>query len=245
MLLNDDSVSNVVTGTSLAVIFGATTGSSLAVLRNASVKQYATSTAVNCGLFSVTFFSIREAFLAFQRSKNPQFGLKDSQTQDADALFSSAMAGATTGGLLAAVARGPRGLIPGFFMFGAFCTTGQLLYTAGYRWRQNIILRSQENDQKSIESPIQVSTSLQRNINIPAHSTVYDDDENFKRDTAQDREWRKNEDKKSLWDWFEVPKWSPIRKLTDEEYKAILDAKLRELEAEMEDIDREMGTTSK
>lgn len=48
---------------------------------------------------------MREAFLAFQRSKNPQFGLKDSQTQDADALFSSAVAGATTGGLLSAVAR--------------------------------------------------------------------------------------------------------------------------------------------
>jgi hypothetical protein len=88
MQLNDDSVSNIITGTSLAgtinttdllnlcfrdvtfytshvlsfsgaftVIFGATTGSSLAVLRNASVKQYATSTAVNCGMFGVTFFS--------------------------------------------------------------------------------------------------------------------------------------------------------------------------------------------
>jgi hypothetical protein len=55
-----------------------------------------------CG---IDFPGMREAFLAFQRSKNPQFGLKDSQTQDADALFSSAVAGATTGGLLSAVAR--------------------------------------------------------------------------------------------------------------------------------------------
>ncbi|CAO3680176.1 unnamed protein product [Umbelopsis vinacea] len=188
---------------------------------------------------------IREAYLAYQRSKNPQFGLKISQTQDADALFSSAMAGATTGGLLAAAARGPRALIPGFFMFGAFCTTGQLLYTAGYHWRQNIILRNQGMETKPIESPIHVSSSLQRNINIPAHSTVFDNDETFKRETTQDREWNKNSDKKSLWDWFEVPKWSPVRKLTDEEYKAILDAKLRELEAEMGEIDREMGSDTK
>jgi hypothetical protein len=139
---------------------------------------------------------------------------------------------------------GPRGVIPGFFIFGALCTTGQLLYTAGYHWRQNIILRSQDKDAKPVDSLIQVSSSLQRNINIPAHSTVFDQDQTFQRDTAQDREWHRNSEKKSLWDWFEVPKWSPIRKLTDEEYKAILDAKLRELEAEMEEIDREMGNNN-
>ncbi|KAJ2961057.1 hypothetical protein NQZ79_g3634 [Umbelopsis isabellina] len=244
MVLNEDSISNIVTGTSIAALFGAGTGSAMAVLRNASVKQFATSTAVNCGVFGVTFFSIRESYLAYQRSKNPQYGLKISQTQDADALFSSAMAGATTGGLLASAARGPRGLIPGFFIFGAFCTTGQLLYTAGYHWRQSIILRSQGSNNESVGSPIQVSTSLQRNINIPAHSTVFDQDETFMNQTAQDREWNRNTEKKSLWDWFEVPKWSPIRKLTDEEYKAILDAKLRELEAEMEEIDREIGNNS-
>jgi hypothetical protein len=39
------------------VFFGATTGSTLAVLKNASVKQFATSTAINCGVFGATFFS--------------------------------------------------------------------------------------------------------------------------------------------------------------------------------------------
>jgi hypothetical protein len=105
-------------------------------------------------------------------------------------------------------------------------------------------LRSQASNNELVGSPIQVSTSLQRNINIPAHSTVFDEDETFKNQTAQDREWNRNSDKKSLWDWFEVPKWSPVRKLTDEEYKAILDAKLRELEAEMEEIDREIDNKS-
>jgi hypothetical protein len=53
----------------------------------------------------LTNLGVRESYLAYQRSKNPQYGLKISQTQDADALFSSAMAGATTGGLLASAAR--------------------------------------------------------------------------------------------------------------------------------------------
>jgi hypothetical protein len=48
---------------------------------------------------------VRETFISYQRQKNAQFGLKDSQTKDLDALISSAMAGATTGGLLSAAFR--------------------------------------------------------------------------------------------------------------------------------------------
>lgn len=38
-----------------------------------------------------------------------------------------------------------------------------------------------------------------------------------------------------------MPKWSPVRRLTDEEYKAILDARLRQLEEEVEMLDKELG----
>lgn len=48
---------------------------------------------------------VRETFITYQRQKNAQFGLKDSQTKDVDALISSTLAGATTGGLLSAVFR--------------------------------------------------------------------------------------------------------------------------------------------
>lgn len=48
---------------------------------------------------------VRQTFAKHQRSKNPKFGLKDSQTRDLDDLTSSVLAGATTGGLLSAVYR--------------------------------------------------------------------------------------------------------------------------------------------
>ena len=35
---------------------GATTGATIAVLKNAPVKQWAVSTGLNCGVFGATFF---------------------------------------------------------------------------------------------------------------------------------------------------------------------------------------------
>ncbi|KAI8148039.1 hypothetical protein BJV82DRAFT_594381 [Fennellomyces sp. T-0311] len=83
---------------------------------------------------------VRETFANHQRSKNPQFGLKDSETRDRDDLVSSTLAGATTGGLLSAVFRGPKGVLPGSVMFGIICAAGQTVYTMGNRWRQDAIL---------------------------------------------------------------------------------------------------------
>lgn len=85
---------------------------------------------------------VRETFITYQRKKNSQFGLKDSETKDIDALFSSAMAGATTGGLLSAAYRGPKSVVSGAVMYGAICTALQGLYTAGNNWRQESILGS-------------------------------------------------------------------------------------------------------
>ncbi|KAI9263241.1 hypothetical protein BDA99DRAFT_559798 [Phascolomyces articulosus] len=141
----------VISGTSMAVLAGATTGATVAILRNAPVKQYTISTALNCGVFGATFFIVRETFANHQRSKNPRFGLKDSQTRDFDDLMSSTLAGATTGGLLSAVYRGPRGVLPGALMFGTICAGMQVLYTTGNRWRQEAILGAPEvEEQKSI-----------------------------------------------------------------------------------------------
>lgn len=52
-----------------------------------------------------SYLAFRESFLRFQRNKNPLFGLKDSQTMDIDQLWSSTIAGASTGGILSALAR--------------------------------------------------------------------------------------------------------------------------------------------
>lgn len=97
---------------------------------------------------------VRETFITYQRQKNAQFGLKDSHTKDVDALFSSAMAGATTGGLLSAAYRGPKSVVSGAVMFGAICTAVQALYTAGDNWRQNAILESQNGRVVETGAPI-------------------------------------------------------------------------------------------
>jgi hypothetical protein len=45
---------------------------------------------------------------------------------------------------------------------------------------------------------------------------------------------------KSVWDAIEIPSWSPIRKLSNDEYNALLDAKLKTLEDDIQQIEREM-----
>ncbi|OZJ01947.1 hypothetical protein BZG36_05123 [Bifiguratus adelaidae] len=227
----------VLYGTVSAGLFGATTGATLAILRNHPIRPYAVGTGINCSIFAFTFLSVRETFLAYQRIKNPTFGLKDSQTRDADALWSSAMAGGTIGGILSGIWRGPRGIIPGFVIFGLLSSAGQVLVSSANRYRQSLILNS------TSEPSVQISASLHANPYLPQHETVYDKDPTFQHgiQTYPRTKTAGGTERKSMWDFFQVPKWSPVRKLTDEEYKAILDSKLRELEAEVEELTQELG----
>lgn len=45
---------------------------------------------------------------------------------------------------------------------------------------------------------------------------------------------------KKIWEYIEIPSWSPVRKLSNDEYNALLDAKLKTLEDEVKQIEREM-----
>ncbi|KAI8370688.1 uncharacterized protein BYT42DRAFT_583356 [Radiomyces spectabilis] len=201
-----ESLKSVLLGATVSGTAGAVTGATVAVLKNAPVQQYTIATGINCGIFGATFFTVRETFLTYQRSKNPHFGLKDSQTRDIDDLISSTMAGVTTGGLLSAVARGPRGVIPGSIMFGMICAGLQVTYTAGNRWRQNKILTSGHLD-GPVDKPVK--------------------------------------EKKSLWDYIPIPKWSPIRPISSEEYNELLDTKLKSLEEEIRTIEKEIRDKQK
>ncbi|KAG0165437.1 hypothetical protein DFQ28_009400 [Apophysomyces sp. BC1034] len=190
-------LNTVLLGTCLSATVGATTGTMLAVLKPAPIGQYALSTGLNCGVFGATFLMVRETFLSYQRSKNPLYGLKDSQTRDLDDLVSSTMAGITTGGLLSALYRGPRGVLPGSIMFGTITAGAQILYSAGNRWRQDKIVRREQN--------------------------------------------REDEESVSFFDYIQVPWWSPIRPLSNEEYEQLLDERLQVLEAEVEAIEQEFN----
>ncbi|KAI8088222.1 hypothetical protein BDF21DRAFT_484960 [Thamnidium elegans] len=57
MSRSKETLESVVFGTGLTALTGATTGATIAILKNAPVKQYAISTGLNCGVFGATFFS--------------------------------------------------------------------------------------------------------------------------------------------------------------------------------------------
>ncbi|KAI7897052.1 uncharacterized protein EV154DRAFT_410385 [Mucor mucedo] len=65
MSRNKDTIKSVLLGSSITALAGATTGATIAVLKNAPVKQYTISTGLNCGVFGATFFC--ELFSSFLR----------------------------------------------------------------------------------------------------------------------------------------------------------------------------------
>ncbi|KAF9146104.1 hypothetical protein BGX30_004384 [Mortierella sp. GBA39] len=139
---NRDVGRDLLKGTAIAGVTGATAGGIIGILRQKPVGAYAFSGGLNASLFGMTFIAFRESFLRLQREKNPYYGLKDSQTMDIDHLWSSTIAGAFTGGILAALARGPKSVPSGTFMFGVMAMGGQWVLTKTNRYRQDRILAS-------------------------------------------------------------------------------------------------------
>ncbi|GJJ75374.1 hypothetical protein EMPS_07732 [Entomortierella parvispora] len=137
---------DLIKGTLIAGTAGATVGAVMGILKQQPVAGYAFSGGLNASLFGMTFIAFRESFLRFQQGKNPYFGLKDSQTMEIDQLWSSTIAGACTGGILSALARGPKAVPSGTFMFGAMALGGQWVWSKTNRFRQNRILAHEPVD---------------------------------------------------------------------------------------------------
>ncbi|KAF9927702.1 hypothetical protein FBU30_002966 [Linnemannia zychae] len=137
---NKDVTKNLLKGTAIAGLTGATAGGIIGILKHKPVGAYAFSGGLNASLFGMTFIAFRESFLRLQREKNPYYGLKDSQTMDIDQLWSSTLAGAFTGGILAALSRGAKAVPSGTFMFGVMGMGGQWVLTKINRYRQDKII---------------------------------------------------------------------------------------------------------
>ncbi|CAG8486544.1 11196_t:CDS:2 [Ambispora leptoticha] len=141
-----DTLKRVSISTALLAGVGSAAGGTLGLIRNESVALYAKNMGMNFGIFGLLFFGTRESLLRGQRQQNSSAGLLNSQVRDFDELYCSALAGATTGGLLAGLARGRKSIISGVLAYGLICGTGQFLYTKMYRLRQHLILQSLENE---------------------------------------------------------------------------------------------------
>ncbi|CAG8439422.1 1791_t:CDS:2 [Ambispora gerdemannii] len=141
-----DTLKRVSIATILLAGTGSAAGGTLGLIRNESVSLYAKNMGINFGIFGLLFFGTRESLLRSQRQQNSSVGLLNSQVRDFDELYCSALAGATTGGLLAGLARGRKSIISGVLAYGLICGTGQFIYTKMYRLRQHLILQSLENE---------------------------------------------------------------------------------------------------
>ncbi|KAF9121323.1 hypothetical protein BGW39_010634 [Mortierella sp. 14UC] len=183
-------------GTAIAGAAGATAGGIIAILKQKPVGAYAFSGGLNASLFGMTFVgrkpflaqlvdASRESFLRLQREKNPYYGLKDSQTMDIDHLWSSTCAGAFTGGILTALARGVKSVPSGTFMFGVMALGGQWILTKTNRYRQDRILTTTVPvDSLPASSPLVSPSSKSSSRNavgtgllnvLPVHRTDVDD----------------------------------------------------------------------
>ncbi|RIA93001.1 hypothetical protein C1645_819936 [Glomus cerebriforme] len=182
---------------------GATTGFLVAYIKNKPRIHYTIFTGINCGIFGLTFFSIRDACLSFQKSKNPDYGLLDSQTRDIDEFISSTFSGGLTGGFLSVLNHGRKAALPGFIIFSTICGAGQICYTTIYNYRQQLILKSSNQDQKPSNTiPLNVSGNDIKETNIQIKKK-----------------------KLGFLDWLATIKWSPVTKLSEEQYRELMKAK--------------------
>ncbi|KAF9905302.1 hypothetical protein EC991_001850 [Linnemannia zychae] len=157
---NKEVGKDLLKGTAIAGVAGATAGGIIAILKQKPVGAYVFSGGLNSSLFGMTFIASRETFLRLQREKNPYYGLKDSQTMDIDHLWSSTCAGAFTGGILAALARGVKAVPSGTFMFGVMAMGGQWILTKTNRYRQDrILITTVPIDSLPASSPLAAASS--------------------------------------------------------------------------------------
>lgn len=93
-----------------------------------------------------------------------------------------------------------QGIIPGFIVFSLLCGAGQYCYTSLHNFRQHLILK--EIREKQLRS------------SLPENAT--------------ENENNKNNKNSGILDSLASKSWSPVRKITEEEYYRIRKQRLRE-----------------
>ncbi|CAI2177150.1 7978_t:CDS:1 [Funneliformis geosporum] len=95
---------------------------------------------------------------------------------------------------------GPRATLSGFVLFSVICGAGQICYSSIYNYRQRLIIKSSNQDQLQPSNTSSQDASRDSNI---------------------------QHEKKNLGflDRLSAIKWSPITKLSEEQYKELMKAK--------------------
>ncbi|PIA14400.1 hypothetical protein COEREDRAFT_82796 [Coemansia reversa NRRL 1564] len=168
--------------------------------------------ATNWSMYGIFFFTTREALLAEQKDKNEKYNLRQSQTRDSDELFSSAISGGLTGGLLGFIARNTKAAaVSGALLFSTISAVGQMSFTAVNHRRQQWIIRkmgldssNEENQQEEEIKSSSLAARLRRMV---------------------------SEDPIAM-----LPDWFPVRRISSDEYRMILNARREELVFEIKHL---------
>jgi len=105
---------------------------------------------------------------------------------------------------LSGLNRGRRAALPGFIIFSTICGAGQICYSTIYNYRQRLILKSSQKPS---------NTSSQN---------MSDDNTNI----------QNKKKKHSFLDRLAAIKWSPVTRLSEEQYRELMKAKEEQLEKE-------------
>ncbi|KAI7862524.1 hypothetical protein BDF14DRAFT_1746084 [Spinellus fusiger] len=70
---------------------------------------------------------------------------------------------------------------------------------------------------------------------------IYSGANRWRQDKIMQQETMSDIHAKSLWEYIHIPSWSPVRKLSNEEYAEILESKLKSLEEEVLLIEKELN----
>ncbi|KAF0406196.1 hypothetical protein F8M41_008868 [Gigaspora margarita] len=207
---DEESRTRIFTGTILSVSVGATCGGLAAFFYNRSFLRYTIATGINCGIFGLSFFSIRELCLAHQQKNKP----RRYNIRNTDELISSIIAGGLTGGLFSSIIHGRQGLLSRIFLFSLISGVGQVCYTSAYNYRQQLILKTKNVQQYP---PLESNPPTKKILN------------NDKKETK---------DKKmteGLLNWLASKKWTGVKKISEEEYKQIKQARAEAKGMQLED----------
>ncbi|KAJ2808754.1 hypothetical protein H4R20_000669 [Coemansia guatemalensis] len=204
---------------------GAVVGLNLAILRNLQpIRRHTLTMAANWTVYGVFFFTTREALLAEQKQKNEELHLRHSQTRDSDELFSSAISGALTGSVLGFIARRTRAAaVSGALLFSAVSAAGQMTFTAFNRRRQLWIIQKMGLAKAKEEEKVEGSVENKESSSVAAR---------LRRMLSADP-------------IAMLPDWFPVRRISSDEYRTMLNARREELLFEIRQLQDTIASMSR
>ncbi|KAJ2719048.1 hypothetical protein GGI07_005456 [Coemansia sp. Benny D115] len=220
----------IVWGTLGLAAAGSVVGLNVAILRNLQpIRRHTLTMSANWALCGFFFLTTREALLVEQRQKNDTLNLRISQTRDSDEMFSSAIAGGLTGGILAFISRGKKSsAITGAMFFGALGALGQFIYTKANHRRQQIIIEKMllAEHPKTRSSLSAGPLSVKEEASGDGASESNADSESGSIVARMRRAL--SVDPITL-----LPDWFPVRRIPSDEYRDILVLRQEEIQYEL------------